>query len=452
MKSTFRFSPLFVALAATMSAGAYADDTTTAVASKDGFIDGSTLTLDLKNYYLSHRRHNGENNSVEWGQGFTGIFESGFTQGTVGFGLDVNAMLGLKLDGGGGTGGSSILPTTRATKAGNQYGDAPDSFSSAGAAVKMRAFGTVVKAGDIFLNNPVIAGGASRMLPMTFRGFEATNTSFDHLTLDAGQVSFDKLFNQSGNNRIGTYYGTAVGGEEAKHMDWAGATYTGIPGVTTNLFASQLKNIWDQYYYDLDYTYKVNDLISVNPGFHYYRTQSSGQEIFGKIDNNTFSIHLGVTVGYHTVTASMQKVNGNTPFDYIQDGDSIFLDNSQQWSDFNSPGEKSWKLAYLYDFAGLGVPGLTTGISYTRGTADLTKATQDTASAYYNAYGGNTDGKDAMHWERDVDIKYVVQQGPAKNLGLRLRWSTNRSNNGYEPVDGNSDEYRVIVDYPINIF
>lgn len=57
-----------------------------------------------------------------------------------------------------------------------------------------------------------------------------------------------------------------------------------------------------------------------------------------------------------------------------------------------------------------------------------------------------------MHWERDVDIKYVVQQGPAKNLGLRLRWSTNRSNDGYKTVDDNSDEYRVIVDYPINIF
>ena len=450
MKSTFRFSPLFVALAATMSAGAYADDSTTAAASKDGFIDGSTLTLDLKNYYLSHRRHNGENNSVEWGQGFTGIFESGFTQGTVGFGLDVNAMLGLKLDGGGGTGGSSILPTTRATKAGNLYGDAPDSFSSAGGAVKMRAFGTVIKAGDIFLNNPVIAGGASRMLPMTFRGVEATNTSFDHLTLDAGRVSFDKLFNQSGNGRIGTYYGTLPDGEESKHMDWAGATYTGIPGVTTNLFSSQLKDIWDQYYYDLDYTYALNDLVSVNPGFHYYRTNSSGQALLGKIDNNTFSVHMGVTVGHQTVTASLQKVNGNTPFDYIQDGDSIFLDNSQQWSDFNSPGEKSWKLAYLYDFVGWGLPGLTSGISYTRGTADLTKATQAADSGYSSYY--NADGKDAMHWERDVDIKYVVQQGPAKNLGVRLRWSTNRSNDGYKTVDDNSDEYRVIVDYPINIF
>ena len=448
MKSTFRFTPLFVALAATMSGAAFADDAP-ATNNQDGFIAGSSLTLDLKNYYFNHDRHDGKQDSKEWGQGFIGIFQSGFTEGTVGFGVDLNAMLGLKLDGGGGSGGSSILPTTASTKPDNLYGDAPDSFSSAGGAVKMRAFNTIVRAGDLFLNNPVIAGGSTRMLPMTFRGFEATNTSIDHLTLDAGQVSFDKLFNQSGNGRIGTYYGALPDGKESKHMDWAGGTYTGLPGVTTSLYASQLKDIWNQYYYDLDYTWALNDLVSLNPGFHYYHTEDSGQALLGPIDNNAFSLHLGVTVGHQTVTASMQKVNGNTPFDYIQDGDSIFLDNSQQYSDFNAPGEKSWKLQYAYDFVGWGLPGLTSAVSYTRGTMDLTKATQnpDSGYSYYSA-----DGKDAKHWERDVDLKYVVQEGPAKNLGVRLRWATNRGGDGYKAVDHNADEYRVIVDYPINIF
>lgn len=89
-----------------------------------------------------------------------GIFESAYTPGTVGFGLDAHAMLGLKLDGGGGTDSSSILPV------GSGNGKAPPGFSTAGPALKMRAGDTELKAGDLFLNNPVIAGGETRMLPL----------------------------------------------------------------------------------------------------------------------------------------------------------------------------------------------------------------------------------------------------------------------------------------------
>ncbi|MDE1165100.1 MAG: OprD family porin [Pseudomonas sp.] len=436
MKKTLRLSPLFIALAATMATGARADDS-----SDSGFIGGSSLKLDLKNYYFNHDRHDEKNDSKEWGQGFIGVFESGFTEGTVGFGIDANAMLGLKLDGGDGTGGTSIFPQ-------NADGGAPRDFSSAGGAIKMRAFDTVLKAGDMFLNNPVIAGGQTRMLAQTYRGVSLTNTSFKDLTLEAGQVSFNKTFDSSNNDRISTYYGKLPAGEDSQHMTWAGASYKGIPGVTSNLYYGQLKDVWDQYYYDLDYTWALNDAISFNPGLHYYHTEDSGQALLGKIDTNTYSLHLGVTMGHHTVTGSFQKVNGNTPFDYVLDGDSIYLDNSQQYSDFNGPGEKSWKLQYAYDFVGWGLPGLTSTVSYTKGTLDLTKAaTTQGYTGYYNA-----DGKDAQHWERDLDLKYVVQGGPAKDLSVRLRWASNRGGEGYQAVDDNMDEYRVIVDYPINIF
>jgi putative salt-induced outer membrane protein YdiY len=81
---------------------------------------------------------------------------------------------------------------------------------------------------------------------------------------------------------------------------------------------------------------------------------------------------------------------------------------------------------------------------------DLTKATTAADSGYGSYY--NADGSDAKHWERDVDLKYVVQSGKAKNLSVRLRWATDRGGDGYQTVDHNIDEYRVIVDYPINVF
>jgi hypothetical protein len=51
-----------------------------------------------------------------------------------------------------------------------------------------------------------------------------------------------------------------------------------------------------------------------------------------------------------------------------------------------------------------------------------------------------------------IDLKYVVQGGKAKNLALRLQWASNRGGNGYDALDQDTDEYRVIVDYPLNVF
>ena len=156
-----------------------------------------------------------------------------------------------------------------------------------------------------------------------------------------------------------------------------------------------------------------------------------------------------MNVGYHAVTAVYQRVNGNTPFDYINQGDSIYLDNSQIYSDFNGPNERSWKLKYAYDFAGVGVPGLTASASYSKGELDLTKA--DANSSGYGSWYSE-DGKNAQHWERDVDLAYAFQEGQFKDLSVRLRWASHRGSQGYSAVDNDIDEYRVIVDYPVNIF
>ncbi|MBC3449981.1 OprD family porin [Pseudomonas mosselii] len=436
MSFAFRFTPLFVALAATMPMAAQADE-----AKADGFIEGSTLNLHFRNAYFNRNEKNASiKDKREWGQGAVARFESGYTPGVIGFGLDAHAMVGLKLDGGGGRAGTSILPSAPEDKARH-------AFSTAGGAIKLKGFDTEFKAGDLFLTNPVIAGGESRMLPQTFRGVAVTNRSIDGLMLEGGKVSFTKPYNQSGHRRINTYYSNQTPEQDSQNLSWAGASWSGTEGVTANIYAAELKDIWNQYYADFDYTYQVNDLVSLNPGVHFYHTQDTGQSKLGDIDNNTWSVHFTVAAGYHSVTAAYQRVNGDTPFDYINLGDSIFLDNSRMYSDFNAPNERSWKLQYDYDFAGLGMPGLSTSLSYSRGKADLTKASQDTQ--YYAFY--NADGENARHWERDFDVKYVFQQGQLKDLSVLLRYATHRANAAYSDIQDN-DEFRVIVDYPLNVF
>ncbi|MCK9813355.1 OprD family porin [Pseudomonas sp. MAFF 302046] len=438
IKATRTLNPLFIALTATMACTAHAADDSTA----EGFVEGSSLKLNARNYYMNRNRQQHNDDNIEWGQGFLGVFESGYTTGSVGFGLDANAMLGLKLDGGGGTDSSSILPVSDGS------GKAPGSFSTAGATLKVRAFDTELKIGDLFLNNPVIAGGQTRMLPQTFRGVSLSNHSFDGWLLEGGQASFTKPYNQSDHVRIGSSYGTLGDGDKSRHLNWAGAAWSGVPGWASSLYASELKDIWNQYYYDLDYRYMLNELV-INPGLHLYHTQDTGQALLGDIDNTTYSLHLTVGVGHHSVTAAYQRVNGDTPFDYIAQGDSVYLDNSQQYSDFNGPHERSWKLKYAYDFVGLGVPGLTSALSYSRGELDLTRV--DPQSRGYASWY-SAEGKHARHWERDLDLQYVVQGGEAKDLALRLQWATHHGSGGYAALDNDTDEYRLIVDYPLNLF
>ena len=72
------------------------------------FIEDSSATLQTHNIYLNRdfREGDGQSKREEWTQGFILNVESGFTEGTVGFGLDALGMFGVKLDSGGGRAGT----------------------------------------------------------------------------------------------------------------------------------------------------------------------------------------------------------------------------------------------------------------------------------------------------------------------------------------------------------
>lgn len=64
------------------------------------------------------------------------------------------------------------------------------------------------------------------------------------------------------------------------------------------------------------------------------------------------------------------------------------------------------------------------------------------------AYTGQY-GKEGSHHETNVEAKYVVQTGPAKNLSFRIRQAFHRAN--ADENEGDVNEFRLIVDYPISV-
>ncbi len=100
-----------------------------------------------------------------------------------------------------------------------------------------------------------------------------------------------------------------------------------------------------------------------------------GKKLLGEFDNSIWSARLGVKVGAHRLALSHQCNNGDDDFDYLRQSDSIFLDNSIQYSDCNSPKERSWMARYDLDMQTFSIPGLSFMTRYGKGTgADYSNA------------------------------------------------------------------------------
>ena len=410
-----------------------------------GFIEDSSLTVLNRNYYFNREHRNGESSptgngySEAWANAIITKFESGFTQGTIGVGVDAFAMIGIKLDTGGGRNGGrssfDVLPV-------NSNGEARDEYTKVGGAAKIRAFDTVVKVGDLFPSTPVVAAGDSRLLPESFTGVTATNTSIEGLTVQGGRLhAMSQPVSSNMRDNFATFYAGPVNSPWAGYF---GGDYNLNKNVTLSLYSSRLKDAWNQYYAGTGLNYSLSNELSVFGGLNYYKAVDEGKKLLGDFDNNIWSGKVGVKYGAHTLALSHQRNNGNNDFDYLRQSDSIFLDNSIQYSDFNSPKERSWMVRYDLDMTSYGVPGLSFMTRYGRGTdADYSNAN----TTYMRRDADGNPLTDQKRWERDIEVKYVVQTGTLKDMSFRLRQANTRATT----FESDLDEVRVIIEYPLAI-
>ncbi|MEE9100079.1 MULTISPECIES: OprD family porin [Pseudomonas] len=415
-----------------------------------GFVEDSSLNFLVRNYYFNRNKKDGARDSRDWTQGFWANYSSGYTQGVVGFGVDAFGYLGLKLDGGSGYGGTGNLPV-------HDNGEKADDFGKAGGAVKVRISKTELKAGDMQPTAPVFAVGGTRLLPQTASGIALKSSEIDGLDLEGGH--YYSGTGQDTTNRDGEIW-SQYGGKTADSADFVGGKYQFNDQFSAQLYGAQVEDLWDQYYVNLNYTLPLADDQSLGFDANYYNTRDSGDSKLGDISNNTYSLAVAYSfLQAHTLTLAFQKVNGNTPFDYIgigdnnAGGDSIFLANSIQYSDFNGPGEKSWQARYDLNMKEYGVPGLTFMTRYVNGK-DIDGTGVDLGSSAYVKIDDNGNvvplyGKDGKHHETNVEAKYVIQEGPAKDLSFRIRQAWHRAN--ADQGEGDIDEFRLIVDYPLSV-
>lgn len=422
------------------SAAAFVSDQSEAT----GFVEGSKLDVKARNYYYNRDRKNGGVDDKDWTQGFWGNYSSGYTQGLIGVGIDAFGYAGFKLDGENHYSGSGNLTV-------DSQGRNNDSFGKAGGAVKFRVSKTELKIGDMQPQAPVFAVGGSRLLPQTASGITLQSSEIKGLDVEGGHFySGTSQDSTNRDGRLGTAYGPAD--LDVGSADYAGGKYSITDSLGVQFYAAKLEDVFNQYYANVNYALPITDDQSLAFDFNIYNTRDTGSKKLGDISNTAYSMSAAYSfLAAHTLTLAFQKVNGDTPFDYIslndaglvRGGDSIFLANSIQYSDFNAPGERSWQGRYDLNMAPYGVPGLSFMARYISGT-NIDGTHTPSNSAYAGLYGA-----DGSHHETNIEAKYVVQTGPAKDLSFRIRQAFHRANT--DEGEGDVNEFRLIVDYPISV-
>ncbi|ENY78118.1 protein OpdO [Pseudomonas putida TRO1] len=384
------------------------------------FIADSTAGIELRNFYFNRDFRNGpptaqRDNAAEWAQGAMFRFSSGYTEGTVGLGVDALGMYGFKLDGGDGSGGTGLLPAD--LSANNGQGSQRD-YAKLELTAKAKVSETVLKVGSLAFRNPVAQSNDTRLLPSTFEGAMVTSSDISKLALQAGKLQQIK-FNSSSDYQ--DFTGNRIGGV-SDDFRFAGGTYSFNKGLSTSLFYGNLEDVYRQIFAGVVYELPLAAQQALKFDLRYAKSREDGN--FRPLDNRSANGQVAYTLGGHMVTAAYQRMSGDDPFPYIANSDP-YLVNFVQINDFANIDERSWQLRYDYNFAAMGLPGLTFMTRYVSG---------DNVSV-----GGGHGGKE---WERNTDIGYVVQTGALKNLGVKVRNATVRSNFGND-----LDETRLIVSY-----
>ena len=420
-----------------------------------GFIEGQSLTLSTRNFAAREQMKDSFGFTIPkddgpqrthsrraWVQGTQLKYSSGYTQGTIGFGLDVAAFNAINLERGKGRiggGGNRTLADSN--------GHGVEEWSKLGIAnVRLRASNTELKAGRFQVDTPVFSYFDNRALPSSFTGYAITSEELDNLALQAGSFRRVSPRTGSGDEAFTTEYGTReVKGE---HMHYLGGNYKPLESLEIAAYGGRFEDIWDQYYLGITHTLGDRENLSLRTALNGYRTRDTGSRKAGYIDNNAWSLAFTLAHQAHALTLAWQQIDGDEYFDYVHETAAIYLANSLL-SDYNGPNEKSAQIRYETDWSYFGVPGLSTTAWYAKGwDIDGTHYVGDRNGAYGNYVEvRGMDGE--RHHEYGLMAAYKVQSGAIKDSTFKVTYMSHKASK--QQIDGSVNELRVVSTFPFDL-
>ncbi|NBA95894.1 OprD family porin [Pseudomonas sp. R5(2019)] len=413
------------------------------------FIGDSKASLNLRNFYFNNDNRDGSaapSKTEEWGQAFILNAQSGFTDGTVGLGVDVLAQLGIRLDSGQGRHvGSTMFP--------DDGDEAAQSFGRLGLTAKMRVSRTELRYGTLIPKLPILMPTDGRLLPQTFEGGQVVSNEIDGLTLTAGLI--EHAIGRGSSDRTGL--AVSGGTRESNHFYFAGGDYKVTERLLAQYYYANLEDYYTQHFTGLTHDLSLGGYGSLKTDLRYFKTDSDGANASasgraegykvggysrggrGEIDNDTWSAAFIYSLGGHAFTLGYQQVSDNSNFVQLNQGSladkgaggaGTYLYTDRLIQNFTRAGERTRFGQYAYDFAALGVPGLKASVMYLYGDRIETFS-----------------GPRQKEWERDLMLDYVIQGGTFKGVGFAWRNGVSRSE-----ASRHQDQNRLTLSYTLPLF
>src|SRR3990167_10213076 len=277
-----------------------------------GFIEDSSFNIFNRALYMNRDFRNGASHTSpandakgerkgyreDFGLGIRLLAESGFTQGTVGVGVDAHSLSSIKIDTGDGRNGNGLF-------ARNGSGEAEDTQTEVGGAIKFRISDTVLKYGNQFVGSPVFSTDDSRILPEVATGTYLVSNEIEGLELSAGR--FTALSSQVSSDRD-TF--------KLSNGDIYGASYAFTENLSGAVHYGDFEDYHKKTYLNLNYNLALAEEQALNFDFNFYRTTDAGKELAGEIDNKIWSLAAAYSLGAHTFTLAHQRSTGDTAYSY----------------------------------------------------------------------------------------------------------------------------------------
>lgn len=396
------------------------------------FIEDSEAKINFKNYYFDQDQSPTNKDSTVWGQGIELIYQSGYTEGKVGLGLDASAAIGIRLDGSKDQAKNSLMFPLE------EDGGPTNYWTRAYPTLKAKYSDTELKVGELRPNLPILSRSFARLLESSYMGAQINSKEIKGLNITTGYIT-EAIPRTSRDKSELSIKGAT---ESSDGFLYAGADWKPIKDLTLQYYIGELDDFYVQQFLGAKYKFKITENQSLNTDLRLFDTQATGANERGekgygaKVDNQTVSIDFKYKIKNHQVQFGAQKIGDNGDFLHMNqsglgngaEGTFIYLPTNRLLQNFTNAGEKSTWYGYRYDFTDQYLKGLNVSFIKVKGR-DFGKCGCATES------------------EIDYTLRYKVPQGKLKNLGFTAQYGKFKKSTGTE-----QEQTRIYLTYSLPLF
>lgn len=400
------------------------------------FVADSHAEVTLRNFYFDRDYKKDPypyTASRDWAQGIIFKGQSGYTEGSIGFGVDVLAMAGFNLLGNQAEdyARTGLLPV-------NSDNSRDDYYGKVGITAKAKYKKNEIFIGDLVPQLPTIFSSPARLFPQTYRGVKLSSTAIDHLQLEGFYVDQvrqrDSIhYTDVGIDNINHRFAQAA---TTDHFYTFGGAYQLNDASRLRIYHAELEDIFQQQFVGFNTKQPIGDQYNFLSDIRFFNSKEAGSHKIGNVDNQHLSGVFGLNYQGHTFSVGYMQSFGSTGLPFLSGAESpVVLDFMS--SDYSNKDEKVYSVRYDYDFKNVqlgsaSLNGLRFMTRYAKGEdIDLLK------------YEEQRFKEESLEFE----LGYRIPEGSLKGLGLRTRFSHYRNDMPTNMTFHSTNETRINIDY-----